>query len=83
VIRLERRDGGIDNRLLAETFRVADAAFAQRRKTIRNSLKSTLHVDSERLDAALEAADIPGTVRAEPLPPEAFVALAKQLAEQA
>ena len=62
-----------------DVFAVIDAAFAQRRKTIRNSLKSTLGLDAETLDAALQAAGIDGSLRAEALAPEKFLALAKAL----
>jgi 16S rRNA (adenine1518-N6/adenine1519-N6)-dimethyltransferase len=61
-----------DRRLLE---RVAEAAFGQRRKMLRQSLKS-LGVDAPAL---LAAARIDPTARAEDIPVEGFVALARVL----
>lgn len=58
--------------------RAVKAAFGQRRKMLRSSLK-TLNVDTAPL---LEAADIPPTARAEELTVEQFCALARALDEQ-
>ena len=55
---------------------VTEAAFGQRRKMLRQSLK-TLGADPLAL---LEAARIEPTARAEEIPPEGFVALARALA---
>ena len=55
---------------------VTRAAFGQRRKMIRQSLKST-GVPVERL---LEAADLKGDERAEDLPVEAFLDMAREVA---
>jgi len=82
VLRLERSEPIADVETLKAAAKVADAAFAQRRKTIRNSLRAVLGVSAEHIDAALEAADIDGTLRAEMLEPRAFVALARALASQ-
>ena len=76
VLRLERNPLAGDPILLRDAARAADAAFAQRRKTIRNSLRSVLEAEASVIDAALEAAGIDGALRAEALPPEAFLALA-------
>jgi 16S rRNA (adenine1518-N6/adenine1519-N6)-dimethyltransferase len=62
-----------DRRLLE---RVAEAAFGQRRKMLRQSLKS-LGVDAPAL---LAAGGIDPTARAEDIPVEGFVALARALA---
>jgi 16S rRNA (adenine1518-N6/adenine1519-N6)-dimethyltransferase len=59
--------------------RVAEAAFGQRRKMLRQSLRS-LGVDAAAL---LMAADIEPTARAEEIPVEGFVALARALAAMA
>lgn len=80
VIRLERSPLVDEPLLLERAARVADAAFAQRRKTIRNSLKAVTGLESAQLDAALAAAGVDGTVRAEALEPEAFVELARAFA---
>jgi len=63
-----------DRRILA---RVAEAAFGQRRKMLRQSLKS---LTSDPLPL-LEAAGIPPTDRAENIPIEGFVRLARIFAE--
>ena len=59
--------------------RVIDAAFAQRRKTIRNSLVAALGVPSGTVDSALAAAGIDGSRRAETIEPELFITLANQM----
>jgi 16S rRNA (adenine1518-N6/adenine1519-N6)-dimethyltransferase len=56
---------------------VTEAAFGKRRKMLRQSLKS-LGVDPQRL---LEAAGIAATARAEEVPVEGFVALARAFAQ--
>ncbi|MDM8274866.1 16S rRNA (adenine(1518)-N(6)/adenine(1519)-N(6))-dimethyltransferase RsmA [Enorma phocaeensis] len=58
--------------------RVVDAAFAQRRKTIRNSMGAN-GFDKRALDAAFESADIAPTARAETLSVEDFIRLARAL----
>jgi 16S rRNA (adenine1518-N6/adenine1519-N6)-dimethyltransferase len=62
-----------DRRLLEQ---VAAAAFGQRRKMLRQSLKS-LSVDPARLAAA---AHVDPTRRAETVPVSGFVAMARELA---
>ena len=79
VLRLERCALSDDPALLAAAARVADSAFAQRRKTVRNSLKSTLGVEVNALDDALAVAGIDGSLRAEVLEPQLFLALAAAL----
>ena len=59
---------------------VVDAAFAQRRKTIRNSMGAR-GFDKDAVDAALAAVGIPGTRRAETLSVADFVGLALALEE--
>lgn len=58
----------------ARVAEVIDAAFAQRRKTIRNSLGAN-GFEKDALDAAFAACDIAPTARAETLSPEDFVRL--------
>ena len=58
--------------------RVTEAAFGQRRKMLRQSLKS-LGVDPLRL---LAAAGVEPTARAEDIPVAGFVALAQAFANQ-
>jgi len=79
VLRLERWPLSVDPEALAAAARAADAAFGQRRKTIRNSLKSVLDLDAAQVDVALEAAGIDGGVRAETLPAERFLLLGAAL----
>jgi 16S rRNA (adenine1518-N6/adenine1519-N6)-dimethyltransferase len=61
---------------MADLERVTAAAFGQRRKMLRASLKS-LEADPAALAAA---ADVPPTARAEELTVEEFCALARTLA---
>lgn len=64
----------------AEVARVVDAAFAQRRKTIRNSMSANGFA-KQALDAAFDETGIAPTARAETLSVEDFVRLAAALAE--
>ena len=58
----------------ARVAEVIDAAFAQRRKTIRNSMGAN-GFEKDALDAAFAACDIAPTARAETFSPEDFVRL--------
>lgn len=60
--------------------RVVDAAFAQRRKTIRNSMSSN-GFDKAALDVAFEACGIAPTARAEALTTDEFIKVAAVLSE--
>jgi 16S rRNA (adenine1518-N6/adenine1519-N6)-dimethyltransferase len=82
VLRLERAPLTDDAELTQLAAKVADAAFAQRRKTIRNSLRATLGVSAEQLDAVLGSAGIDGGARAETLEPSRFVDLAEAVRRQ-
>ena len=64
---------------IAATCAVIEAAFAQRRKTIRNSMAANGY-DKATLDAAFAAAGIAPMARAETLAPEDFIRLASVLA---
>lgn len=76
VLRLQRVEGsGAAPGAIARAAAAADAAFAQRRKTIRNSLSSVLGVRASGVDAALAEAGIEGGCRAETLDPETFLRL--------
>ena len=79
VVALDRVDGtvpaGLDRAFVA---RVIDAAFAQRRKTIRNSM-SGCGFAKDALDAAFAASGISATARAETLGVADFVRLAREL----
>jgi 16S rRNA (adenine1518-N6/adenine1519-N6)-dimethyltransferase len=58
---------------------VVRAAFAARRKTIRNSLAHALPIGAAQIAAALELAGIAPTARAETLGVDSFVSLARAL----
>lgn len=62
----------------SRAFGVIDAAFAQRRKTIRNSMRAR-GFGADILDAAFLEAGIVPTTRAERLEPHEFVALTRAL----
>ena len=80
VVRIDRVETGLDAATIAATSHVIDAAFAQRRKTIRNSMSSQ-GFDKAALDAAFAATGISSTCRAETLAPEDFVRLAEAMRE--
>lgn len=77
VIRLDRHELCQDRELLKAACRVADAAFAQRRKNIRNSMKS--HFDAQVVDALLGACDIDPKLRGEALDVEQYLQLGAEL----
>lgn len=85
VVRLDRvaegEDVAVDGRSVSRAFvsQVVDAAFAQRRKTIRNSMSSS-GFDKGALDIAFAACGIAPTARAETLDTDAFARLACALA---
>lgn len=88
VVRIERlHDGSVRDLLAegpdrAEVSRVIDAAFAQRRKTIRNSMSAS-GFDKLLLDEAFAACGIAPTARAESLQVEDFIRLASVLGSNA
>lgn len=85
VVRIDRVDVPCAQGEAASTVdveavaRVVDAAFAQRRKTIRNSMSSN-GFDKDALDVAFEACSIAPTARAEALATADFIALTDALA---
>lgn len=85
VVRLDRTQARnpVTSKLLSEeellhTMSVIDAAFAQRRKTIRNSMSAS-GFDKDKLDQAFLATRIAPTVRAEVLTSQDFICLAAAL----
>ena len=80
VVRIDRAPL-VGPELVAPVSAVIDAAFAQRRKTIRNSMSASGY-DKDALDAAFAACGIAPTCRAETLAPEDFVRLAGALSRQ-
>ena len=80
VVRIERAEAPLPDGLAAADVAAAiDAAFAQRRKTIRNSMSANGY-GKDALDAAFAAADISPTARAETLSTADFIRLAASLA---
>jgi 16S rRNA (adenine1518-N6/adenine1519-N6)-dimethyltransferase len=81
VVRLERVPDAerLDPELEGRCAQVVEAAFAQRRKTIRNSMAASGLWPKERLDAAYAACGVAPTCRAETLDVAAFVELARAL----
>ena len=85
VVRLDRTQARnpVTSKLLSEeellhTMSVIDAAFAQRRKTIRNSMSAS-GFDKDKLDQAFLATGIAPTARAEVLISQDFICLAAAL----
>ncbi len=85
VVRLDRTQARnpVTSKLLSEeellhTMRVIDAAFAQRRKTIRNSMSAS-GFDKDKLDQAFLATGIAPAARAEVLTSQDFICLAAAL----
>ena len=80
VVRIDRAPL-VDAARAAEASAVIDAAFAQRRKTIRNSMAASGY-EKGALDDAFAACGIAPTCRAETLSPAAFVRLAEALGDR-
>lgn len=80
VVRMDRAPL-VDAARVAEVSAVIDAAFAQRRKTIRNSMSAS-GFSRDALDAAFAACEIAPTCRAETLAPADFVLLASALSQR-
>lgn len=76
VLRLERERRSDPPEVLERAAEVAAAGFAQRRKTLRNSLVAAGRWSREEIDDALASAGISGGRRAETLTVEEFIALA-------
>lgn len=79
VVRIDRTEAPDAD--LAQVAQVIDAAFAQRRKTIRNSMAAKGY-DKAVLDAAFEAARIDPRARAEVLSASDFVRLAEEVSKR-
>jgi 16S rRNA (adenine1518-N6/adenine1519-N6)-dimethyltransferase len=79
MVRIVRRPDGLTGARRRRVVAVVDAAFAQRRKTLRNTLRPL--APRETLASALEAAGVDAGSRPEELAPDAFVRLADALAD--
>jgi 16S rRNA (adenine1518-N6/adenine1519-N6)-dimethyltransferase len=77
VLRLERVHRDEDAAVLSAAGGMASAAFAQRRKTVRNSLLSALGSGEKKVDEALVTAGVDGSRRAETLSVEEYVSLGR------
>jgi 16S rRNA (adenine1518-N6/adenine1519-N6)-dimethyltransferase len=82
VLRLDRVGDAPSTASIAGAVNLASAAFAQRRKTLRNSVLSSTGWDGARFDAALAAAAIDGRRRAESLSVDEYVTLARETHRQ-
>lgn len=78
VVRLDRNGTSKPDTIVPAVCRVVDAAFAQRRKTIRNSMSSNGFA-KDALDEAFAAVGVAPTARAETLTKEQFIALTQEL----
>lgn len=80
VIRLDiRKEPAVKVEDEKKFFRVVKAAFAQRRKTVLNSVSSSLSLSKEVVTAALESAGLEKNIRAEQMSLEDFAALSERL----
>jgi 16S rRNA (adenine1518-N6/adenine1519-N6)-dimethyltransferase len=79
VVRLDRRERPAVEVDEASLWRVVDAAFAERRKTIRSAL-IRLGLVRSAADAALAAAGVDPAARGERLSLDAFAAIARAVA---
>lgn len=77
MVRLRRRPDAPAPEERARLFRVVEAAFAQRRKTLRNTLRAV--ADADALAGAAAAAGVDLGDRAEVVPTDRLVALARAL----
>jgi 16S rRNA (adenine1518-N6/adenine1519-N6)-dimethyltransferase len=82
VLRLDRNPARISPELYAATAFMADAAFAQRRKTMQNSASAYFSLNGEDpslVGGLLQAAGVPHGCRGEVLSVERFIALGEAL----
>lgn len=79
VIRLDRDELSLDPDALNAAARAAEAAFSQRRKTLRNSLGAGLGIAPSEAAALLDEAGIDGSVRAENVSAEEYIRLGSVL----
>lgn len=82
VVALERREQDVEEVLLVYAARAADAAFCQRRKTLRNAMAAGLRTSAQEAVALLASAGIDPSLRAEDLGRDEFLSLGKVLLER-
>ena len=80
VVRFDIRDktpeGVTDEKFF---FKVARGAFSQRRKTLSNSVSSSMGIDKSIVNQAIEQSDLPASVRPEALSMEQFITFSEVL----
>lgn len=82
VIKLTLRDAApVEVKNEALFFKCVKAAFAQRRKTVLNSVSATLRLEKALLNSQLEKHGVPGTKRAEALDMNELCALYRAVEE--
>jgi 16S rRNA (adenine1518-N6/adenine1519-N6)-dimethyltransferase len=72
-----RDEEPLDEALVGPLIAVLGAAFAHRRQTIQKNLRGALAGGERAARSLLSVAEVDGSLRAETLPPERFVALAR------
>lgn len=82
VVRLDRREDLAAPHVIEAASSLADIAFAQRRKTLRNTLKAGLAGGAQAADALLSSAGIDGGRRAETLSVGEYVEMAEKALER-
>ena len=82
VIRLMLHEPTVTPKDEKTFFKVIKAAFAQRRKTVLNSLSSALSLDKQIMRDILKEAGVPETARAERLTLEDFFAIADSFVDR-
>jgi 16S rRNA (adenine1518-N6/adenine1519-N6)-dimethyltransferase len=78
LVRLVRKDQEFDPKFRELTFSIVDAAFGQRRKTLRTALGSVLG-SPQAVESLLQYAGIDSGLRGEQLSLQDFVAIAEQV----
>jgi 16S rRNA (adenine1518-N6/adenine1519-N6)-dimethyltransferase len=80
VLRLDRISRSESPELVADAIRMAEAAFSQRRKTLRNAVLASTGWSGARFDEVLAEAGIDGRRRAETLSVDEYVSMASAAA---
>ena len=81
VVRMRKRERPPVDTDERKFFKVVRAAFAQRRKTLVNSLSSSLGISKDGVTAAVEECGLDPLVRGEALDMDAFARLAEALGD--
>lgn len=81
VVRLECAHRELPEHVVKSASRLADAAFSQRRKTLRNSLSAGLGLPTAEVERVLASAGLDPSRRAESLSPEQYIMLGRAFDE--